>query len=99
MRERKQKLVALGNTLKTAVLKSGGTVLMITTRSSGESDDDFIDRHARAVWAALQASSLSSPADSLTLEEPAFDPLLSLVRGGRDDSQFASAWAAAIKAA
>ena len=48
--------MAIGNTLTTTIQKQGQPDHdVVTTRNTGESDADFIDRHCRAVLAYMQA--------------------------------------------
>lgn len=51
----------LGNTLTTTVKVTGEADHdIVTTRNSGESDDDFIDRHCRAILAYLKEHQIAT---------------------------------------
>lgn len=82
-------MAGLGNTITT---KIPGYPPVTTTRNAGESDDDFIDRHCRAVLAAVHASG----ATALSCEQLPVE--LERIEGESEES-FVAAYCAELKAA
>lgn len=79
----------IGDTLTTWIGNDPNPV--VTTRNSGESDDDFIDRHCRALLARLTGTETTLKNDELDV---------SLARApGQSDVAFVAAFNAALKAA
>jgi hypothetical protein len=77
----------LGNTITTWI--GNDPTPVITTRNSGESDNDFIDRHCRAILARVHGS------DTLKTDEVS----VSLQRApGQSDEAFVTAYDVALKA-
>lgn len=80
----------IGNTLTTYLDNDPNPV--VTTRMSGESDDDFIDRHCRALLARIQSQGTTVLKNTETG--------ISLARSsGQSDEAFVAAFDALLKVA
>lgn len=84
-------MAGIGNTLTTYI--NNDPVPVVTTRNTGESDNDFIDRHCRALLARLQGTSgVTKLQNTETGVELGRQP-------GWTDEQFVAAFDAELKAA